>query len=53
MTIQRLEEVPAICENEECENVGVWEVVDVEDVQDDEEGGFVLCPECKQKIRIP
>jgi uncharacterized protein YbaR (Trm112 family) len=53
MTLQRYEEVPAVCQNKSCPYYRSFELVDVNDVKDDEEGnGYIICPECKQKISI-
>lgn len=53
MTLQRYEEVPAVCQNKDCPDYRSFELVDVEDVKDDEEGkGYVICPTCKQKIIV-
>lgn len=54
MTIQLLEEIPAICENKNCENYNSWETVYDYEIKKDLENGFdyVLCPVCKRKIII-
>lgn len=53
MAIQRLEEVPAVCMNVDCENYKGFELVFVEDVETDAEGAdFVICHYCKKRIFI-
>lgn len=50
--LQLYEEVPYTCQNEECENYGVFELIDVEEIKDDEKGGYIICPDCGEKVYI-
>lgn len=50
--LQRYEEVPAICKNDDCENKNCFELYDTDTVKSDDHGDFVLCCECNQKIYL-
>lgn len=52
MAIQWYEEVPAVCQNKECQDYGCFELIDVEDVLTDDVGGYILCPTCGKRITI-
>lgn len=51
--LQRQEDIPAICENENCENFKAFELYDVAEIKEEEGGvGYVLCYLCQQKIYV-
>lgn len=51
--LQRQEDIPGICENENCENFKAFELYDVAEIKEEAGvGGYVLCCECKQKIYV-
>jgi len=51
--LQRHEEIPAICQNEECDWFGSFEMYCVDDIlEDDDKIGYVLCGDCKRKIIV-
>lgn len=52
MTLQRLEEVVAICKNKECPDYQSFEKYDAGDVADLEGKDIVICTGCKQNIYI-
>lgn len=51
--LQRQEDIPAICENENCENFKAFELYDVTEIKEEEDrSGYVICYLCKQKIYV-
>lgn len=50
--LQRYEETPAFCKNENCDNFKCFELYDVEDIKNDGDKDYVICYECKQKTYI-
>lgn len=52
MVVQRLEEIPGICENSKCEYAHSFELYDSEKVKKDSTGDYVKCYGCKQKIYL-
>lgn len=52
MAIQRLEEVPAICENSSCSYAHSFELYDTDTVKRDSIGDYVKCYGCKWKIYL-
>lgn len=53
MAINLYEEVPAVCENEDCENYKEFNLVDVEETKEDKDGmWYTVCRKCKRKIPI-
>lgn len=47
------EQVPAVCENEDCEAYRSFELVDVDDIRDDDQGReFVECFYCKEPVYL-
>jgi len=52
MTIQRLEEIPAVCENEKCDNYKFFELYDTDEVKIERGCDYVICYYCKKKIYI-
>lgn len=52
MPLQFYEEVPAVCKNKKCPSYQSFELVNVEDVLDDEDGGYIYCPDCFERIDI-
>jgi len=51
--LQLREDIPAICENENCENFKAFELYEVEEIKEEEGvGGYVLCYICQQKIYV-
>lgn len=52
MAIQRLEEVPAVCQNSECQYAESFELYDTDTVKKDEIGDYVLCYGCKHKLYL-
>lgn len=52
MAIQRLEEVPAICQNSECTHAEEFELYDTDTVKTDDIGDYVKCRGCKQKLYL-
>lgn len=50
MTIQLKEDVPGVCENEECTNYQCFELYDVDDVKKEDGKDYIECYFCKQKI---
>ena len=57
MAIQRLEEIPAICQNKKCSNYKTFEMYDVDDVLTDirdSEGDkdYFICEWCGKRIYL-
>lgn len=53
MSIQLKEDIPAICENKDCDNYKAFELYEVEEViASDTTKDYVICYSCKQKIFI-
>jgi len=52
MAIQRHEEYPAVCLNKSCKDYKSFELVDVEDIKEDDIGGYIYCPSCLERIDI-
>jgi hypothetical protein len=51
--LQRQEDIPAVCENENCENFKAFELYDVTEIKEEEDrSGYVICYLCKQKIYV-
>ena len=53
MAIQLYEEIPAVCKNPDCEDIGAFVLYDVDEIvigEDKKE--YVICYECKCKIYI-
>jgi len=52
MAIQRLEEVPGVCENNKCSSAGCFELYDTDEVKTDKKGDYVECYDCGRKIYL-
>ena len=51
--LQRYEEIPAICENEACDNFKCFELYDVEEVKtDNNKKDYVICYSCKKEVYL-
>jgi len=46
------EDIPAICQNKDCENYKAFELYDVDEVKDPRGKSYVICFYCKEKIII-
>lgn len=52
MAIQRYEEIPAICQNSECQYAESFELYDTDSVKKDDIGDYVICYGCKHKLYL-
>lgn len=51
--LQRDEDTPGICSNENCTNFQAFELYPVEEVKTDTNGkDYVICYECKEKVYL-
>jgi hypothetical protein len=49
---QRNPELPAVCLNKKCEDYKAFELVNLEDIKEDDIGGYIYCPSCLERIDI-
>ncbi len=52
MTIQRLKEIPAVCENEKCDDYKAFELYDTDKVKTVERRDYVICYGCNKRIYL-